>query len=86
MLPSKWPTRQFVSSSVLGLRKIALCGIIAGLESPTSGTVRIGGRIVNDVAPKDRDHRDGVPELRPVSAHDGRENLSFSLKLRAVAR
>jgi carbohydrate ABC transporter ATP-binding protein, CUT1 family (TC 3.A.1.1.-) len=29
--------------------------MIAGLESISSGELRIGGRIVNDVDPKDRD-------------------------------
>ena len=29
--------------------------MVAGLEKPTAGTIRIGERVVNDVSPRDRD-------------------------------
>jgi multiple sugar transport system ATP-binding protein len=38
-----------------GCGKTTLLRMVAGLEEITSGTLRIGGVIVNDVAPKDRD-------------------------------
>jgi multiple sugar transport system ATP-binding protein len=38
-----------------GCGKTTVLRMIAGLEEVTSGEVRIGGRPVNDVAPKDRD-------------------------------
>jgi hypothetical protein len=38
-----------------GCGKSTLLRLIAGLEELTAGTIRIGGRVVNDVAPKDRD-------------------------------
>ena len=38
-----------------GCGKSTLLRMIAGLESITAGTLRIGERVVNDVAPKDRD-------------------------------
>jgi multiple sugar transport system ATP-binding protein len=38
-----------------GCGKSTLLRMIAGLETITSGEIRIGGRVVNDVAPKDRD-------------------------------
>ncbi|MGB8818801.1 MAG: sn-glycerol-3-phosphate ABC transporter ATP-binding protein UgpC [Rhizobiaceae bacterium] len=38
-----------------GCGKSTLLRMIAGLETITSGEIRIGNRVVNDVAPKDRD-------------------------------
>jgi multiple sugar transport system ATP-binding protein len=38
-----------------GCGKSTLLRMIAGLEYPTSGDVRIGERLVNDVQPKERD-------------------------------
>ena len=38
-----------------GSGKTTALRIVAGLEEVTSGTVRIGDRVVNDVPPKDRD-------------------------------
>ena len=39
-------------------------------RAATSGDVLIGGEVVNDIPPTDREHRDGLPELRAVPAHD----------------
>jgi len=50
------------------------------------GEIRIGNRVVNQVAPKERGHRDGVPELRALPAHDGcTTTMAFSLKLAGPA-
>ena len=38
----------------------------------SAGEIRIGARVVNDVAAEGARHRDGVPELRALSAYDGR--------------
>ena len=38
-----------------GCGKSTLLRMIAGLEEITGGTLSIGGRVVNEVAPKDRD-------------------------------
>src|SRR5436190_5043579 len=38
-----------------GCGKTTLLRMVAGLEEITSGTIRIGGRVVNDLTPKDRD-------------------------------
>jgi multiple sugar transport system ATP-binding protein len=58
---------------------------IAGLEKVSSGEIRIDGRRVNDLAPKDRD-------VAMVFAHDSlyplmtiRENIVFGLKRRRFA-
>src|SRR4029079_3070466 len=38
-----------------GCGKSTTLRLIAGLDEATEGTIRIGDRVVNDVAPKDRD-------------------------------
>jgi ABC-type sugar transport system ATPase subunit len=38
-----------------GCGKSTLLRLIAGLEAITSGEIRIGERVINDLAPKDRD-------------------------------
>ena len=54
-----------------GCGKSTALRMIAGLETPTAGTITIGDRVVNDVEAEGPRHRDGVPELRALSAHDG---------------
>ena len=54
-----------------GCGKSTLLRMIAGLEEITAGELLIGGERVNDVPPARARHRDGVPELRALSAHDG---------------
>ena len=44
-----------VSSAPSGCGKTTALRMVAGLEEISSGTVRIGGRVVNDLLPKDRD-------------------------------
>ena len=53
-----------------GCGKTTTLRLIAGLEGLSSGTITIGGRVVNDVAAQRPRHRHGVPELRLVSAHE----------------
>ena len=55
-----------------GCGKSTLLRMIAGLENITAGTITIGERVVNDVPPERARHRDGVPELCALSAHDRR--------------
>ena len=45
--------------------------MIAGLEEISGGDLLIDGKRMNDVPAKARTYRDGVPELRAVSAYDG---------------
>ncbi len=50
------PDREFVVFlGPSGCGKTTTMRMIAGLEDPTSGTITIGDRVVNDLEPKDRD-------------------------------
>ena len=53
-----------------GCGKSTTLNMIAGLEDITSGELRIGGQVVNTQVAQGPGHRDGVPELRAVPAHD----------------
>jgi multiple sugar transport system ATP-binding protein len=56
--------------------------MIAGLEEITSGTLWIGDRVVNDLAPKDRDIAMVFQNYALYSQMTVAENLAFGLKLR----
>ncbi len=65
-----------------GCGKTTLLRMIAGLDDPTSGSIYIGGKIINEVSPKDRDIAMVFQNyaLYPnLNAHD---NIGFSLKMR----
>jgi len=69
-----------------GCAKTTTLRMIAGLESITSGTLRIGGRVVNDVAPKDRDIAMVFQNYALYPHMTVAENLAFGLKLRGESR
>ena len=54
-----------------GCGKSTTLRMIAGLEEISKGELYIGDRLVNESFPEGSRYRDGVPELRSVSAHDG---------------
>ena len=54
-----------------GCGKSTALRMVAGLEDITDGELKIGGQVVNDKTPEGARHRDGVPELRALPAHDG---------------
>jgi len=60
--------------------------MIAGLEDVSDGTVSIGGRVVNDLAPKDRDIAMVFQSYALYPHMSVRENLEFGLRMRGVAR
>ena len=69
-----------------GCGKSTLLRMVAGLEEVTSGEIRIGGRRVNDVAPRDRDVAMVFQNYALYPHMSVFENLAFGLKLRKVPR
>jgi multiple sugar transport system ATP-binding protein len=65
-----------------GCGKTTLLRMIAGLESISAGTLRIDGRVVNDVAPKDRDIAMVFQNYALYPHMTVAENLGFGLHLR----
>jgi len=65
-----------------GCGKSTLLRMVAGLEEITGGTLSIGGRVVNDVAPKDRDIAMVFQSYALYPHMTVAENLAFGLKLR----
>jgi len=69
-----------------GCGKSTTLRMIAGLESVSAGTLSIGGRVVNEVAPKDRDIAMVFQSYALYPHMSVAENLAFGLKLRGVER
>ncbi|HEY7872995.1 MAG TPA: sn-glycerol-3-phosphate ABC transporter ATP-binding protein UgpC [Rudaea sp.] len=69
-----------------GCGKSTTLRMIAGLELPTSGTLRIGERVVNDVDPAERDIAMVFQNYALYPHMTVAENLAFGLKLRGESR
>jgi multiple sugar transport system ATP-binding protein len=69
-----------------GCGKTTNLRMIAGLEEISSGSLRIGDRVVNDVPPKDRDIAMVFQSYALYPHMTVRDNLAFGLKLRKVAK
>ena len=69
-----------------GCGKSTLLRLIAGLEDATSGEIRIGGELVNDRAPKDRDIAMVFQSYALYPHMTVRDNMSYSLKLKRTAK
>jgi multiple sugar transport system ATP-binding protein len=65
-----------------GCGKSTLLRMIAGLEDISSGDVRIGGKVVNDKPPKDRDIAMVFQNYALYPHMTVYDNMSFSLKLK----
>ena len=65
-----------------GCGKSTLLRMVAGLEEITEGTILIGDRVVNDVAPKDRDIAMVFQNYALYPHMTVRDNMAFGLKLR----
>ena len=69
-----------------GCGKTTSLRMIAGLEEITSGTLRIGERVINDIPPKDRDIAMVFQSYALYPHMTIRDNLAFGLKLRHVPK
>jgi multiple sugar transport system ATP-binding protein len=67
-----------------GSGKSTALRMVAGLEDATTGTIRIADRIVNDVAPKDRDIAMVFQSYALYPHMSVQDNLGFALKLRSL--
>jgi multiple sugar transport system ATP-binding protein len=69
-----------------GSGKSTALRMLAGLEEISDGTVRIGDRVVNDIAPKDRDIAMVFQSYALYPHMSVYDNLSFGLKLRKTPK
>ena len=69
-----------------GCGKTTTMRMIAGLEDPTEGTIRIGDRVVNDLEPKDRDVAMVFQSYGLYPNMNVYENIRFPLKVRKVPK
>ena len=69
-----------------GCGKTTTLRMIAGLEEITEGTIKIGGRVVNDVEPKDRDIAMVFQNYALYPHMSVYENMAFGLKLRKTPK
>jgi multiple sugar transport system ATP-binding protein len=67
-----------------GCGKSTILRMIAGLETLSGGELYIGGRLVNDVPPKDRDVAMVFQSYALYPHMTVRENISFGLRIRKV--
>ena len=69
-----------------GCGKTTALRMIAGLESITAGDVKIDGRIVNDLPPKDRDIAMVFQNYALYPHMTAYRNMGFALKMRGLPR
>ena len=69
-----------------GCGKSTTLNMIAGLEDITSGDLRIGDRVVNELSPKDRDISMVFQNYALYPHMSVRDNMGFALKLRGAPK
>ena len=67
-----------------GCGKTTSLRMLAGLEDVDAGPIQIDGEDVVNLAPRRPRHRDGVPELRALPAHDRRREHGLRAEDRAA--
>ncbi len=76
----------FVLVGPSGCGKSTLLRMIAGLEDISGGEISIGGRVVNDVTPRDRDVAMVFQNYALYPHKTVAENMGFGLKLRKAEK
>ena len=69
-----------------GCGKSTLLRLIAGLEEITTGEIRVDDRVINELAPKERDLAMVFQSYALYPHMTVRENLRFGLSLRGIAK
>lgn len=67
-----------------GCGKTTTLRMLAGLDTPTEGEIRIAGRLMNDVKPHERDTPLVWQSLALFPFLTARENVEFGLKMRGI--
>ena len=69
-----------------GCGKTTALRMVAGLEEVTSGTIRLDGKVVNDLSPKERDVAMVFQNYALYPHLNVLQNIAFSLRVRGVAK
>ncbi|MFY9317792.1 MAG: sn-glycerol-3-phosphate import ATP-binding protein UgpC [Burkholderiales bacterium] len=69
-----------------GCGKSTLLRMVAGLETITAGEIAIGGRVVNDLEPKDRDIAMVFQNYALYPHMTVYDNMSYGLRIKGIAR
>jgi multiple sugar transport system ATP-binding protein len=69
-----------------GCGKTTALRMIAGLESITAGEVRVDGKVVNDLPPKDRDIAMVFQNYALYPHMDAAKNMGFALRMRGLPK
>jgi multiple sugar transport system ATP-binding protein len=69
-----------------GCGKSTLLSLIAGLDNITSGEIHIGGKLVNNLSPKDRDIAMVFQSYALYPTMSVRQNIAFGLEMRKVPK
>jgi multiple sugar transport system ATP-binding protein len=69
-----------------GCGKTTVLRMVAGLEEVTSGTIRLDGKVVNDVSARDRDVAMVFQTYALYPHLNVLQNIAFSLRVRGIAK
>src|SRR5215207_1418279 len=83
----KFPSRKFVTLlGPSGCGKTTLLRMVAGLETVDSGVIRFGDRIVNRLAPRDRNIAMVFQSYALYPQMTVRQNLAYGLRVRGLPK